>query len=95
MNTELWPLIIIRSRYGGTYEGGEWIACTETISSLPEQITGSDIPCYDFFSMLEDSGYVLNKKMFPFVAHYGVGDSIEDAIKHLEEVKERYDGRHV
>lgn len=87
---DVWPLIIIRSRYGGTYEGGDWIACTETPSSLPQSIYGGDVACASFFSFLEDSGYRLLRDNWPFRVAYGVGNTPEEAVKHLKQNMEKY-----
>lgn len=43
--TRLWPVTIIATRYGGTYEGGRWAAFNMDYESIPEEAMGSDIAC--------------------------------------------------
>lgn len=37
------------TRYGGVYEGGEWVALMSTIGQIPTDIHGDDIGCSRFF----------------------------------------------
>ncbi len=45
----LYPLTVFRSRYGGTYEGGEWLAFNARTEELRDA-EGDDITCATFFS---------------------------------------------
>lgn len=46
---ELWPLTVIASRYGGTYEGGLFVAFHTTPWEVPEGAMDSDIECAEFY----------------------------------------------
>lgn len=59
----LWPVTIVKSRYGGTYEGAEWLA----FNNSPEQVgaggaLGDDCECLDFFA---DPGLLVGKGSTP------------------------------
>ncbi|WP_152628253.1 hypothetical protein [Streptacidiphilus neutrinimicus] len=43
------PVTIVRSRYGGTYEPGEWIAFPCLPSDIPDDWRGGDVACAVFF----------------------------------------------
>lgn len=45
---ELYPTTILRSRYGGVYEGANWVAFHETPSAVADT-QGDDITCASFF----------------------------------------------
>lgn len=42
---DIYPVTIIRTRYGGVYEGGRWAAFNLYPHEIPEDATGSDIEC--------------------------------------------------
>ncbi len=46
---DIYPVTIIRSRYGGVYEGAEWVAFNEYPLDLSGAM-GSDAECCAFFS---------------------------------------------
>lgn len=71
-----WPITIIRTRYGGVYEGGEWLATTDHFRDIPEDAMGSDIECFDFFEQLRENG---GKRPLDG-GFYGVGDTIGAAL---------------
>jgi hypothetical protein len=51
---DLWPVAIWQSRYGGTYEGGRWIAIGNC-EILPQNtpMMDSDVPCSNFWHSKE------------------------------------------
>ena len=40
-----WPLTIIRTRYGGIYEGGQWAAFNQLPGEIPYEAMGEDSAC--------------------------------------------------
>jgi hypothetical protein len=44
-----YPVTIVRSRYGGTYEPGAWIAFPLDPEDLPVGYAGDDVECVTFF----------------------------------------------
>jgi hypothetical protein len=47
MSVEVYPCVIIPSRYGGTYSGGTWLAFNA--HEEPGGATSGDNECADFF----------------------------------------------
>lgn len=43
--TDLYPVTIVKTRYGGLYEGGAWGAFYCDPETVPEDAFGSDIEC--------------------------------------------------
>lgn len=70
---KLYPVTIITSRYGGTYEGGTWIAFHADY--VPREAVGDDITCSQFFSA--NSWFI------------GIGDSPDEAYADLKHKIER------
>lgn len=46
---DLYPIIIREARYGGTYEGGVWVAFSNAETGLPESAFGDDNECLSFW----------------------------------------------
>ena len=44
-----YPCTIARARYGGAYEGGEWVAFPLNVYALPDGWDASDVPCWVFW----------------------------------------------
>lgn len=44
-----WPVTIVRSRYGGCYEGAPWLAFNLDPNQIPEDWNGGDTECSEFF----------------------------------------------
>ena len=42
---DIYPVTIIRTRYGGVYEGGRWAAFNLYPDQIPEDATGGDTEC--------------------------------------------------
>lgn len=49
-NPRLWPITVILTRYGGTYEGGQWAAFNMDHEYIPEDVMGDDISCCAWWS---------------------------------------------
>lgn len=49
--SKLWPVCVLRSRYGGVYEGAEWIAFNCLAEDVPGDAFGGDIECSVFFGL--------------------------------------------
>lgn len=47
---DLNPVTIVRSRYGGIYEPGEWLTFPLRADALPEDWDGSDVFCVKFWT---------------------------------------------
>lgn len=45
----IWPVTIVRARYGGSYEPGVWLAFPLDPAALPDGWDGSDVPCAEFW----------------------------------------------
>ena len=46
---DLWPVTIISTRYGGTYEGGAWAAFNLDPEGIPEAVMGDDVSCSEWW----------------------------------------------
>lgn len=69
--TEIYPLTILKDRYGGIYSGGKYLAFNKHHDEIPNNVYGDDIACCEFW---ED-----------FCDVYGTGNTIENAIQELTE----------
>lgn len=49
----VYPVTIVRSRYGGCYEGAEWLAYHLYAEDLPDAASGDDTECASFFATTE------------------------------------------
>lgn len=68
----MYPIVAFKSRYGGTYEGGVWVAFNEFADSPRlDGSQGDDLTCAGFFSIYE--------KFKPI----GRGDTAQDAVDDL------------
>lgn len=72
--SEEWPLTIVRSRYNGVYEGGDWIAFACDHLDIPEAVQGGDLECQEFF---ESPRYGANRTVI------GVGPTPNHAFDDL------------
>lgn len=62
----LYPVTIVRSRYGGAYEPGAWLAWPRDANRLPLDWDGDDIPCRRFW---ESEGGVVGAGNSPQAAY--------------------------
>lgn len=46
---DVYPVTIMTARYGGTYEGARWLALNLHPHEVPEDATGSDLDCMEFW----------------------------------------------
>lgn len=89
----VWPLTIVRTRYGGVYEGGKFAAfnsepdgirwhlpCMATEDSEPDAF-GGDPDCMSWWMLA------------PLVMPVGVGETIEEAVQSLELAIQREEKR--
>lgn len=70
MSDCLYPVTIIRTRYGGVYEGAAWAAFALRPHQVPREATGDDLACAMWW---EEHG-----------AAVGLGATAQDAIADLE-----------
>jgi len=68
-DTSIFPCTIACARYGGTYEGGKWLAFPKDANKLPQDYNSSDISCACFWENYDE-----------FV---GKGDSPQEAYDNL------------
>jgi len=47
---ELWPVTIVRARYGGIYEPGDWLAFSALPNGLPAEWDADDVTAMDFYA---------------------------------------------
>lgn len=64
-----WPVTIVRSRYGGIYEPGVWIAFPQAPKDIPDDWRAGDVACAEFFT--QRRGFV------------GGGDTPDEALSDL------------
>ena len=69
----IYPLIIIKDRYNGTYSGGHFTVWNLYPEALPEELFDSDTECHYFWN------YDIEK----YRGRYGVGNTIQEAIDML------------
>ena len=48
---DIYPVTIIRSRYGGIYEGGRWTALDCSHEDVPDAAIGDDVECAEFWAL--------------------------------------------
>lgn len=53
---DLYSVTITRSRYGGIYEPGEWLAFPLDPDALPADWDGEDVACMRFWETRRDIG---------------------------------------
>lgn len=70
-----WPVTIVKSRYGGVYEPGVWIAFPQVPSDIPDDWRAGDAACADFFA--ERKGFI------------GGGDTPDEALADLARLLRR------
>lgn len=70
MTEPLYPVTIIRTRYGGAYEGGDWAAFNCDEWDVPSEATGCDSECEAFWRG-------------PKAVRVGVGDTPDHALAAL------------
>jgi hypothetical protein len=51
---KVWPVTIVRSRYGGIYEPGEWVALACMPADLPLEWDADDVTCASFYEDRRD-----------------------------------------
>ena len=54
---QIYPVTIIRSRYGGVYEGGRWVAFLCSHEEVPEGAIGDDVECAEFWALASAGRY--------------------------------------
>ena len=77
---DIYPLTIMRDRYGGIYSEGEFLAFNDYFHHLPKDIAGNDGACISFwtnFSQGKSLNY-FNKPVF-----CGFGSSPVKALNNL------------
>lgn len=45
---QVWPVVIVSSRYGGVYEDALWVAFNTW--NVPDGVLGDDLTCASFFA---------------------------------------------
>ena len=78
-----YPVTIIRSRYGGVYEGAEWIAFNDSgDSKFIAEATGDDSTCSGFFCRI-DNPKIEMKNEFDERLFIGIGKTPQQAYEDL------------
>jgi hypothetical protein len=92
---DLYPMTVIKTRYGGIYEGGPWAALDCSFHEVPLAAVGSDIECAEFWSLAHAGSYEISDWRARIDApepgnleprrplKVGVGDSPEAALAAL------------
>lgn len=73
-----YPVTVFTSRYGGVYEGGQYVAALAHTTSIPDAAQGDDTECAEFF--------MRNRERL------GVGETAQDAIDDLNRKIAEYKG---
>lgn len=68
----LYPVTIFRARYGGSYEGSDWVALWADLEDFPDDAAGSDVECVAWYANADKHG-----------APLGRGASPDEALKDL------------
>ena len=58
--SDIYPVTIIRSRYGGVYEGGRWAASDCSHEEVPEGASGDDVECAEFWALARAGRYEIS-----------------------------------
>lgn len=77
-----YPLTLIRTRYGGSYEGGLWAAFNVEANRIPVDVEGGDPECAAWWAMAQANGGVYGRDLFG-AACVTVGDTPDEAIAKL------------
>ena len=73
MENEIYPLVIIKDRYTGTYSRGKYTAWNIYYEEIPFDIEGEDAVCRNFWYAQEDNPtYIVGK-----------GDTVSEALADL------------
>lgn len=75
---EIYPLTIVLDRFNGTYSGGKFVAWNCQPCTVPSDTYSRD--AYEFWADIRDFEGDIES---PYPT-FGVGNSIEEAIKNLE-----------
>lgn len=75
MSYSLYPITICQARYGGVYEGGEWVAFLAYPQHIPDDAFEDDITCATWWAEHHDE--------------VGVGDTPSAAYENLKFRQER------
>lgn len=70
---KIYPCTIVKTRYTGVYEGGEWAAFFMDPHEMPPDWDGSDIECIEFW--------------FEFGKGIGIGDTPQEALDNLSKIE--------
>jgi len=81
----IYPVTIFKSRYGGVYEGAEWIAVNmdDGDGEYFAQLRGDDMDCREIFSLLDNEKVTL-RNYFSDPILVGRGDTPNEAYKAFE-----------
>lgn len=66
--SNLYPITVVSSRYGGCYEGGSYLAFNLEADSLPEDYNGDDTDCSFFFGEAERKSWPIGRGSDPTTA---------------------------
>jgi hypothetical protein len=71
----LYPITMTRSRYGGLYSGGTFMAFPLPPDEIPREARGDDVECVTFFKQ--------------YTGVYATGDFVNGTIKQLSSTQSR------
>lgn len=71
----LYPITMTRSRYGGLYSGGTFMAFPLPPDEIPREVRGDDVECLTFFKQ--------------YTGVYATGDFVNGTIKQLSSTQSR------
>lgn len=67
---DLYPVTIVKARYGGCYEGGVWLAFLMHVEDIPGDASGDDTACSAFFA---ETTLTIGRGSTPMEALYDLG----------------------
>lgn len=78
MKVDIYPLVIVRDRYTGTYSGGKYTAWNNYVDEIPQEIEGNDGECREFWWSDAAGKYTVGKGAT-------IVEAVVDLIKRMKE----------
>ena len=87
---DIYPVTIIRSRYGGVYEGGQWAALDCSHGEVPDAAIGDDVECAEFWALARVGRHEISDwraRGRCRVLNVGAGSTLDAALASLVEAR--------
>ena len=73
----MYPVTIVKARYGGSYEPGAWLAFHEDSEALPPGWDGDDTTCSTFWRLAENLKLPIGAGSSPQAAYEDLVTKVE------------------